>query len=162
MFKLLFLFLFIFLYACRSNYKNIESDNNNKNPVVVKPKTVNKTFKCDTTINYDLENISSEGAEAQVCYTNRKINRAYVVIYGASGRVETSYLFNISSVEAIERNYKYDKPLSEIKSDYDAKLSDSSTYILSLDDGKIIKGKSSNQATEIYKEFLKTVALTIK
>jgi hypothetical protein len=149
MFKLFFLFLFIFLNGC--------SDRS-----VLQSKTVDRTPKCDTTINYDLENISSERAEAQVCYTNHKINRAYVVIYGASGRVETSYLFNISSVEAIERNYKYGKPLSEITSDHDVKLSDSSTYILSLDDGKIILGKSSNQPTEIYKEFLKTVALTIK
>lgn len=159
-------FLFVFFNSCRSNdnnkLKSNNNDNNNTEKSLVKSKTENKSLECDTTIHYDLENISSEGAEAQVCYINHKINRAQVVIYGASGRVENSYLFKTSFVEVIERNFRYDKPMSEIKSDNDVKLSDSTNYILSLDDGKIIKGKSNNQASEIYKVFLKTVPLTIK
>jgi hypothetical protein len=115
--------------------------------------------KCDTTIKYNLEDISSEGAEAEACYFEKQINKARIIIYGASGRVEISYSFLNGAIKAEERTYKYLKSLFEVKSEKDIKLESSVQYTLSSS-GKIIDGKNAN-AEEVYKSFTETVPLKI-
>lgn len=115
--------------------------------------------KCDITIKYNLEDISSEGAEAEACYFEKQINKARIIINGASGRVEISYSFLNGAIKAEERTYKYLKSLSEVMSEKDIKLESAVHYTLSSN-GKIINGKSAN-AEEIYKSFIKAVPLNI-
>uniref|UniRef100_A0AB33ITL8 Uncharacterized protein n=1 Tax=Prevotella sp. GTC17254 TaxID=3236794 RepID=A0AB33ITL8_9BACT len=59
------------------------------------------TLMKDTIISYDLENISSEGAEAIVAYKNRIASKATINIYGETGKIITTYSFkkNIISVQ---------------------------------------------------------------
>ncbi len=116
-------------------------------------------IKCDTTIKYDLEDISSEGAETEVCYFKKQIHKARIMIYGASGRVEITYDFTNGSIKAEEHTYKYLKSLPEVESEKDIKLESTTTYILSIN-GKIIDGKSAD-AEEIYKSFIEIVPLKI-
>jgi hypothetical protein len=114
---------------------------------------------CDTTIKYNLEDVSSEETEAEVCYFENQINKARIIIYGASGRVEISYRFLNGSIKAEERTYKYLKSLSEVKSEKDIKLESTVKYTLSTN-GKMVDGKSAN-AEEIYKSFIEAVPLKI-
>ena len=120
---------------------------------------VSNQDKCDITIKYNLEDISSEGAEAEACYFEKQINKARIIIYGASGRVEISYSFLNGAIKAEEYTYKYLKSLSEVMSEKDIKLESTVQYTLSSN-GKIINGKSAN-AEEIYKSFIKAVPLKI-
>lgn len=116
-------------------------------------------IKCDTTIKYDLENLSSEGSEAEACYFKKHLQKVNITMYGASGRVEVFYDFVNGIIKATERTYRYLKPLSEIKSEKDIKLESTVKYTLS-NTGRIVEGKSAD-AEEIYKSFIKVVPLKI-
>jgi hypothetical protein len=112
-------------------------------------------IKCDTTIKYDLEGISSEGAEADVCYFKNRMKRARITIYGSSGRVEVNYDFTGTSIKVREYTYIYLKPLSQIENGKDIKLESTSIYTLS-NNGKVIDGNSNN-AEDIYESFISTI-----
>ena len=97
--------------------------------------------------------------KAEACYFEKQINKARIIIYGSSGRVEISYSFLNGAIKAEEYTYKYLKSLSEVMSEKDIKLESTVQYTLSSN-GKIIKGKSAN-AEGIYKSFIKAVPLKI-
>ena len=127
--------------------------------VIMDTSKVANQDKCDKTIKYNLEDISSEGAEVEACYFEKKINKAKIIIYGSFGRVEISYSFLNGVIIAEECTYKYLKSLSEVNSEKDIKLESTVQYTLSIN-GKIINGKSVN-AEEIYKSFIEVVPLKI-
>lgn len=158
-------FLLLFLGACANNGNSKLSNQIENNGSTLISDTTNKEFlsvQCDTIIKYDLEEISSEGAEVEACYYKKKLDRATIFIFGAAGRTEIHYWFKDSSAVTVkELNYKYKKALSEIKGDDDIFLSDSTSYIMSKE-GKLISGKSDNQEYEIYQAFLQTVPFSLK
>jgi hypothetical protein len=157
------------IFGCKSNYvtNGSQTDSskinvaNLKNDTLIQYHFPNK-LKCDTTVIYDLENISSEGAEVEGCYVNKYLIRAKTSIYGAGGRNDIFYLFNGDTVNVIEKNYIYQKPLEQVKSDADMKFIDSTTYSLSISNRNLIKGKSSNKAVDFLKSFIDKVPLKLK
>lgn len=115
--------------------------------------------KCDTIVKYNLYDISSEGTEVEACYLKKNIQKAVIIIYGASGRVEIYYMFLNDLIEVEECTYKYLKPLPEVKSDNDIKFENIIKYKISRK-GKIIEGRSEH-AEKIYKSFVEAIPLKI-
>ena len=111
--------------------------------------------KRDTTIIYDIDNLSSEGAEAHVLYKEGKIKESKIYIYGAGGKTEIKYLFTSNFIGVREQTYLYqDTSLNNIdtlrvlryKIDYS---------------GKAV-GKRVSQYTDIFEEFKKAVPFILK
>ncbi|MBO9571608.1 MAG: hypothetical protein J7497_05290 [Chitinophagaceae bacterium] len=118
--------------------------------------------KCDTTITYDLDDISSEGAEVQGCYVSRYLVRAKMSIYGSVGQSSVLYLFDGDTVHVTENNYTYGRPLREVKGATDMRLTDSTAYGLSIKTKKIIEGKGSAQSIDIFKKLIDNIPLELK
>ncbi len=109
----------------------------------------------DTTIIYDIDNLSSEGAEARVLYRDGKIKESTIFVYGAGGKTEIEYLFTSNFIRVREQTYLYqDTTLNTIdtlrvlryKIDYS---------------GKTVE-KSFSQYTDIFEEFKKAVPFILK
>ena len=109
----------------------------------------------DTTIIYDIDNLSSEGTEARVLYRDGKIKESTIFMYGAGGKTEIEYLFTSNFIRVREQTYLYqDTSLNNIdtlrvlryKIDYS---------------GKTV-GKSFSQYTDIFEEFKKAVPFILK
>ena len=109
----------------------------------------------NTTIIYDIDNLSSEGAEARVLYRDGKIKESTIFIYGAGGKTEIEYLFTSNFIRVREQTYLYqDTTLNTIdtlrvlryKIDYS---------------GKTVE-KSFSQYTDIFEEFKKAVPFILK
>ncbi|MEQ1675668.1 MAG: hypothetical protein ABL876_03130 [Chitinophagaceae bacterium] len=122
---------------------------------------INISLECDTTVKYEIEDISSEGAEANACYRNNSIYQCRVVVFGAGGRADLQYNFNDSVVMVKEYLYKYSKPLAEIKNDTDIHLSDSLFYTLDKKSGKAINGEAGNEGQQLYLSIIKKVSLSL-
>ena len=50
----------------------------------------------DTIITYDIDNLSSEGAETHVLYKGGKIKESTVYVYGAGGKMEIKYILIVT------------------------------------------------------------------
>lgn len=109
----------------------------------------------DTIIIYDIDNLSSEGAEVHVLYKEGKIKESTIYIYGAGGKTEIKYLFTSNFIGVREQTYLYqDTSLNNIdtlrvlryKIDYS---------------GKTV-GKGLSQYTDIFEEFKKAVPFILK
>ncbi|APD08047.1 hypothetical protein UJ101_02549 [Flavobacteriaceae bacterium UJ101] len=69
-------------------------------------------IKNDTIIYYDLEEISLEGTEVKVLYSNDTINKATINIYGETGQNEIIYIFNNDIINVEEKVYQYEEPIN--------------------------------------------------
>lgn len=114
----------------------------------------------DTTIVYDLEGISAEGAQAVVHYVKGKIDKSEITIYGETGRTVLVYVFFEKLITVTEEKYKYKKDFSEVKSDKDIKLTKKFTYKMNID-GIPLKNKKLDR-TDIFKEFKQVVPFVLK
>lgn len=122
---------------------------------------MNTLLACDTTITYDIEEISSEGTEAIACYHGKKLYQCTVSVFGAGGRTDLQFDFDDSAVKVKEYSYQYTKPLAEISSDKEIWLSDSLFYVLDKMNGKIIKGEIGNDKKQFYLAIIKKVPLSL-
>ena len=77
----LLIFSSILLIASCQNKKNLTLNNN----------TISVS---DTIINYDINDLSTEGGEATARYINGKIDSAFVIIFGESGQSKITYKYN--------------------------------------------------------------------
>ena len=114
----------------------------------------------DTTIEYNIEGISAEGASAKAKYIAGSIKECQISIYGETGQTQILYVFSIKKIEVSEKQLTYKGSLENTKSDKDMKVKKEISYVLDFD-GKTI-GKADNDRTDIFSEFKKTVPFEIK
>ncbi|MGL4630065.1 MAG: hypothetical protein ACRCVT_02570 [Leadbetterella sp.] len=114
----------------------------------------------DSTILYDLENVSSEGAEAIVKYVNNKIKESTVLIYGETRQAKVIYTFTPGLIKVSETEFVYNKELAKVSSEEDMKVKREFTYTIDFN-GNII-GNNDKEKVEIFKEFKKVVPFEIR
>lgn len=145
--------------ACQSNSRTAVV---NHVVPLTKESSPNK-INCDTTINYNIDSFSSEGVEIKGCYSNKRLIKAEISIYGSAGRSNLTYLILNDSIMVNERNYIYKVALSEIKNNSDIKLKDSSSYILDISKRQVIQGHgNNNDKLNVLTIFLNNVPLRLK
>jgi hypothetical protein len=114
----------------------------------------------DTTIVYDIENISSEGAEAVVRYAGKKIKESTISIYGETGQAKIIYTFSPNIIKVTEKEFAYKEDLKKVSSDKDMKIKKEITYTIDLN-GKLI-GDADKERIDIFQEFKKAVPFELK
>uniref|UniRef100_A0AB33JL85 PH domain-containing protein n=4 Tax=unclassified Prevotella TaxID=2638335 RepID=A0AB33JL85_9BACT len=115
------------------------------------------TLMKDTIISYDLENISSEGAEAIVAYKNRIASKATINIYGETGKIIITYSFKKNIISVQEEIISY-APLLNEDSLMVIPISKISYFI---DYKGHLKGEKGISYTDIFKNFIEIVPLNI-
>lgn len=143
----------LFLFAYCSNNRN---DNNSISKI-------QKGFSFetkDTSINYYLEGISTEGTEIKASYSNKKIVECEINIFGETGQAKIIYKFTSKNIIVSQKQYRYKKQLDEVKSQNDMKLSNNIEYIIDYK-GNII-GKKPNEMIDIFSELKKKIPFKLK
>ncbi|MFV0537113.1 MAG: hypothetical protein ACK5M3_07045 [Dysgonomonas sp.] len=116
----------------------------------------------DTVILYEMEGLSSEGAEAVVYYkASGNIDSARISIYGSSGQVQIEMSFSKAQIKVIERSYFYRQPLSEIKVEEDIYFKSEIEYLIDYN-GNILNKKSGVEYINIFMDFKRLVPFKIK
>ena len=114
-----------------------------------------KSNNHDTTIIYDIDNLSSEGAEARVLYVDGKIKESTTYIYGAGGKTEIEYIFASSFIRVREQTYLYqDTSLN--------KLDTLNVIRYKIDYRGNVVGKKLSQYTDMFEEFKRAVPFILK
>ena len=114
----------------------------------------------DTIIVYNVDDISSEGAEAKAFYRNNKIVKSDISIFGETGQIKIVYSFLDDTINVKEKQFKYSNGIEDANAsggmflikEFNYKLSVSGTAITHIDSG----------ATNIFKEFTKIVPFKIE
>lgn len=109
----------------------------------------------DTIITYDIDNLSSEGAETHVLYKGGKIKESTVYVYGAGGKMEIKYIFYRNFIDVREQTYLYqDTSLNKV---------DTLNVIRYKIDyrGRVV-GKKLSQYADIFEEFERAVPFILK
>ena len=135
----LFFIILFTISSCNYNKKNITLKSN----------------RHDTTIIYDIDNLSSEGAEARVLYRDGKIKESTIFIYGAGGKTEIEYLFTSNFIRVREQTYLYQ----------DTSLNNIDTLRVlryKIDYSGNTVGEKLSQYTDIFEEFKKSVPFILK
>ena len=114
----------------------------------------------DTTIVYDIVNISSEGAEAVVKYIDKKIKESTISIYGETGQAKIIYSFSSDLINVTEKEFAYKEDLKKVSSDKDMKVKKEITYTIDLN-GKLI-GNADKERIDVFQEFKKVVPFELK
>jgi hypothetical protein len=114
----------------------------------------------DTTIEYNLEGISAEGATASTQYINGNIKKCIINIYGETGQAEVHYVFVDSQINVSEKQFSYKTDFSSVKSNRDMILKKEITYVMDMR-GNVI-GNSGKGRIDILTEFMKIVPLEIR
>ncbi|GEM_PF-3644079 len=109
----------------------------------------------ETTITYNIEGISSEGAEAKVTYVNGKISRSIISIYGEAGQATIIYEFGAEKIKVLETKYSYKSRIDEVESDSDLSLDYKISYFINYD-GEIV-GAEKPEHIDIFQEFQRVV-----
>lgn len=109
----------------------------------------------ETPITYNIEGISSEGAEAKVYYVNGKISKSFTTIYGETGRATIIYEFGAEKIKVLEIKYSYKCMLEDVKSDSDLLMDYSISYFINYD-GKVV-GSEAPEHIDIFQEFQRVV-----
>lgn len=73
----------------------------------------------DTLITYNIEDISTEGAEAKVNYVNGKIAKSVTNIYGETGQSTIIYEFDTDKIKVSETKYFIKTDIKNVRSDKD-------------------------------------------
>jgi hypothetical protein len=114
-----------------------------------------KSNNHDTTIIYDIDNLSSEGAEARVLYVDGKIKESTTYIYGAGGKTEIEYIFASNFIRVREQTYLYqDTSLN--------KLDTLNVIRYKIDYRGNVVGKKLSQYTDMFEEFKRAVPFILK
>ncbi|WP_276133041.1 hypothetical protein [Polluticoccus soli] len=114
----------------------------------------------DTTITYDIEGVSTEGARAEVKYVNGEISESTTTIYGEMGKATVVYKFEKDRIKVSETQYAYPTHVVDLKPDDKIKASKQSIYYIDLD-GNVI-GEPVPDRVDIFKEFKETVAFKLE
>ena len=135
----LFFIMLLTISSCNYNKKNITLKSN----------------RHDTTIIYDIDNLSSEGAEVHVLYKEGKIKESTIYIYGAGGKTEIKYLFTSNFIGVREQTYLYqDMSLN--------KLDTLNVIRYKIDYRGNVVGKKLSRYTDMFEEFKGTVPFILK
>ena len=135
----LFFIMLLTISSCNYNKKNITLKSN----------------RHDTTIIYDIDNLSSEGAEARVLYGDGKIKESTTYIYGAGGKTEIEYIFASNFIRVREQTYLYqDMSLN--------KLDTLNVIRYKIDYRGNVVGKKLSRYTDMFEEFKGTVPFILK
>ena len=114
-----------------------------------------KSNNHDTTIIYDIDNLSSEGAEARVLYGDGKIKESTTYIYGAGGKTEIEYIFASNFIRVREQTYLYqDTSLN--------KLDTLNVIGYKIDYRGNVVGKNLSRYTDMFEEFKRAVPFILK
>lgn len=114
-----------------------------------------KSNNHDTTIIYDIDNLSSEGAEARVLYGDGKIKESTTYIYGAGGKTEIEYIFASNFIRVREQTYLYqDTSLN--------KLDTLNVIRYKIDYRGNVIGKKLSRYTDMFEEFKRAVPFILK
>ena len=136
-----------------------------------------KSNNHDTTIIYDIDNLSSEGAEARVLYGDGKIKESTTppplhskpsklygdgkikesttYIYGAGGKTEIEYIFASNFIRVREQTYLYqDTSLN--------KLDTLNVIRYKIDYRGNVVGKRLSRYTDMFEEFKRAVPFILK
>lgn len=109
----------------------------------------------DTLITYDIEGISTEGAETKVNYVNGKITKSVTRIYGETGQATIIYEFGTDKIKVLETKYSYKSGIENVKSNEDMQLDYEISYFIDFK-GNLI-GKEMLDKIDIFKEFNEVV-----
>lgn len=142
--------------SCHNSQQSIQS--NSVDSMAVNP--AKAVVAKDTTIEYSIEGVSSEGASAKARYVGGRIKECEIAIYGETGQNKIVYMFNNNKIDVSEKQLVYNTSLENVKSDKDMKVKKEITYVLDLN-GTLI-GKADVGRTDIFSEFKKVVPLEIK
>lgn len=113
----------------------------------------------DTIITYELEGISTEGAEAKVNYIDGKIDRSDINIYAGTWQAIIIYEFQTDKIKVFEKKYIYKTVIEDVNSLEDMQIDYEIVYFIDFN-GSII-GKDMPNRIDIYKEFIKAVPFEI-
>jgi hypothetical protein len=142
--------LFLLSSACNNEPQNkIDAEKSYNTPIDssgVKPK--------DTTISYDIEGISSEGAQAIAKYVKNQIKECAINVYSERGQIRMIYVFERNKIEVEQRDYFYKTYIGDVKSDDDMLLKKNIKYTMDYS-GNII-GNDNSGRLDIFQDF-KTV-----
>lgn len=109
----------------------------------------------DTTITYDIEGISTEGARADVRYVNGEIAESTTTIYGEMGKATVTYKFEKDRIKVSETQYSYKTHVVDLKSDSDIQVSKQLSYYVDFN-GNVI-GDPVPDRVDIFREFKQAV-----
>ena len=152
------LILFVAIVSCSKKRNEGETAVNNE--VLVIDKINTEYPNKDTTLIFDLDNISLEGTEAIAHYKSGTIDRLTLNIYGETGQARMHYLFYEDHILVSEKRYQYLKSLLHVKSDKDILPRDSATYTLNYQ-GKVIEGDTLDTSIGIFEEISKEIPFKI-
>lgn len=114
----------------------------------------------DTSIEYSIEGVSSEGTSAKAKYVGGRIKECEITVYGETGQSKIVYIFSDNKIDVSEKQLTYNTSLENTKSDKDMKVKKEITYVLDLNGNPI--GKADVDRADIFSEFKKVVPLEIK
>lgn len=109
----------------------------------------------ETSITYNIEGISSEGAEAKATYVNGKISKSITSIYGETGQATIIYEFGAEKIKVLEYKYSYKRRIEDVESDRDLSLEYRISYFINYD-GKVVGGEAPEHI-DIFQEFQRVV-----
>ncbi len=109
----------------------------------------------ETSITYNIEGISSEGAEAKVNYVNGKISKSITTVYGETAQATIIYEFGAEKIKVLETKYSYKRMLEDVESDSDMSLDYRISYFIDYD-GKVV-GAEAPEHIDIFREFQRVV-----
>lgn len=135
------------IVSCNFSHKQEMGSVNNKSDF-------SKVAK-DTLITYDIEGISTEGAETKVNYVNGKITKSVTSIYGETGQAKIIYEFETDKIKVLETKYSYKSGIENIKSDEDMQLDYEISYFIDFK-GNLL-GKEIPDRIDIFKEFKEAI-----
>ncbi|OYQ51255.1 hypothetical protein [Flavobacterium aurantiibacter] len=148
------LICFLLLSCQNKEQKRVKNSINNS----IQQSESNDIVK-DTTIVYDIDNVSAEGVEATVRYVNKKIKESTINIYGETGQATITYLFSSDLINVTEKVFEYKTDLKKVSSDKDMKIKTEVSYNIDLE-GRLI-GVSGKERIDIFKEFKEVVPFEI-
>ena len=114
----------------------------------------------ETSITYNIEGISSEGAEAKVTYVNGKISKSITSIYGETGQATIIYEFGAEKIKVLEYKYSYKSRIGDVESDRDLSLEYRISYFINYD-GKVVGGEAPEHI-DIFQEFRRVVPFELQ
>lgn len=127
-------------------------------------KTVNQSpvsvIPIDTLIAYDIDGISTEGAEAEVKYIHGIIKNSVVNIYAGTWQASIRYEFEETKIKVVEIKYSYKTTLENVKSDMDMKLDYEINYFIDFE-GNVI-GNPIKDRIDIFQEFKKVIPFELQ
>ena len=152
---------YIFLSCGTNEQKKIDNEQKKTDDI---NKGVNEQnippMKKDTTILYDIEGISAEGAEVTAKYISDKIQESTINVYGETGQAKIIYVFLPNQIKVSEKEFTYKEDLKKVNSEKDIKLKKEITYIIDYNGVPI--GNADKERLDIFKEYKKAVPFELK